>query len=92
VPTAEKEIPMASSPEQSLSFAADIRPMFSAMDVDHMSKAMNLAERDSVREHADAIYKAVTAGSMPPSSCGEARWTPDMCRRFKDWQDQGCPE
>jgi hypothetical protein len=46
-----------------LSFTADIRPMFSDMDVDHMMKAMNLANRDSVFEHAEAIYKAGNRGS-----------------------------
>jgi hypothetical protein len=77
--------------EGALSFVNDIRPMFTDMDVDHMKKAMNLAERDSVFEHAAAIHAAVTAGSMPPSSSGEGRWTNDMCARFKDWWDQGGP-
>lgn len=77
-------------PEGALSFVKDIRPMFTDMDVDHMKKAMNLAERDSVFRHAEAIYAAVTSGSMPPPSSG-ARWTNEMCTRFKDWWDQGGP-
>lgn len=72
-----------------LSFARDIRPMFTNMDVDHMKKAMDLSDRDSVFQHAAAIYEAVANGSMPPASCGEPRWTPDMCERFKEWQAQG---
>jgi hypothetical protein len=72
-----------------LSFAQDIRPMFTDMDVAHMKKAMDLSNRDSVFQHADAIYKTVANGSMPPTSSGEARWTPDMCAKFKQWQEQG---
>jgi hypothetical protein len=80
------------APEHSLSFTTDIRPMFTDMDVDHMIKAMNLANRDSVFEHAEAIYKAVAAGGMPPVSSGEVRWTEQMCARFKDWWEQGGPQ
>ena len=74
-----------------LSFAADIRPMFTAMDVDHMKHAMNLSDRDSVYEHADAIYESVSSGHMPPPSSGEARWTSEMCAKFKSWKEQGAP-
>lgn len=65
--------------------------MFTVMDVDHMIKAMNLADRDSVFQHAQAIYASVSSGVMPPPSSGEARWTDEMCARFKDWWDQGGP-
>lgn len=72
-----------------LIFARDIRPMFTNMDVDHMKKSMDLSDRDSVFRNAAAIYASVASGHMPPPSCGEPRWTPDMCARFKDWQEQG---
>jgi hypothetical protein len=72
-----------------LSFARDIRPMFTNMDVAHMKKSMDLSNRDSVFQYADAIYKTVSSGSMPPTSSGERRWTPDMCATFKTWQEQG---
>jgi hypothetical protein len=74
-----------------LSFQNDIRPMFTDMDVDHMKKAMDLSNRDSVFSHADAIYKSVMRGHMPPPSSGEPRWTADMCAAFKSWQEQGGP-
>ena len=74
-----------------LSFAKDIRPMFTDTDVDHMKMAgMDLSSRDDVRAHADSIYRVVSAGTMPPPNTGE-RWTAEMCERFKDWQNQGCP-
>ena len=72
-------------------FERDIRPMFTDMDVAHMSKFMDLSSRDSVFEHADAIYETVSSGSMPPPPSGEARWTPQMCETFKQWKEQGGP-
>ena len=75
-----------------LSFSKDIRPLFTDMDVEHMKPAgMDLSDCASVAAHADAIYRTVTAGSMPPSSSGEARWSETACDTFKRWQSQGCP-
>ena len=74
------------------SFAKDIRPMFTEMDIDHMKHAgMDLSNRDDVEKHGDAIYQTVSAGTMPPPSAGEPRWTSEMCATFKRWQQQGCP-
>jgi len=50
---------------------------------------MDLSSFDEVVQHADAIYAAVSDGSMPPKGTG-AQWTPQMCARFKAWQTQGC--
>ncbi|MBV9103916.1 MAG: hypothetical protein JO060_10005 [Candidatus Eremiobacteraeota bacterium] len=74
-----------------LSFERDIRPMFTSVDVDHMVKVagLNLADRDSVFAHAEAIYATVSAGSMPPASSGEPRWTPQMCAAFQRWKEEG---
>ena len=80
------------SESQTLSFAKDIRPMFTDMDVDHMKHAgMDLSNRDDVEKHADAIYQTVSAGIMPPPSAGEPRWSEAMCATFKRWQEQGYP-
>jgi hypothetical protein len=80
-------------PEQrALSFAKDIRPMFTDLDIAHMKGAgMDLSDRDDVAHHAAAIYATVSEGSMPPENSGEARWTPEMCGTFNEWRDQGCP-
>jgi hypothetical protein len=76
-----------------LSFARDIRPMFTDLDVAHMKPAgIDLSDRADVEAHAAAIYETVSEGIMPPSSSGEARWSPEMCERFKQWQSQGCPQ
>jgi hypothetical protein len=77
---------------QALSFAKDIRPMFTDLDVAHMKRAgMDLSNKDDVAKHAAAIYKMVSEGNMPPPNAGEGRWSPEMCERFKQWQIQGCP-
>ena len=78
--------------EPALSFVKDIRPMFTDMDVAHMKPAgIDLSSKESVQANAEAIYASVSRGTMPPSSSGEARWTPEMCERFKRWQAQGFP-
>jgi hypothetical protein len=74
------------------SFAKDIRPMFTDVDVAHMKPAgIDLSNKADVETHAEAIYRTVSEGEMPPPSSGEARWSPEMCERFKQWQSQGCP-
>lgn len=75
-----------------LSFAKDIRPMFTDVDVEHMKRlGVDLSDLGDVKAHVDAIYGVVKAGTMPPPASGEARWTSEMCDRFKRWQDEGCP-
>jgi hypothetical protein len=44
----------------SLSFARDTRPLFTDVDVAHVKHAMDLSNRDSFFEHAEAICSAVT--------------------------------
>jgi hypothetical protein len=75
-----------------LSFAADIRPLFTAMDIDHMIRAshIDLGDYETVKTHADKIYETVSSGTMPPPSSGEARWSAAMCKTFYDWRTQGC--
>jgi hypothetical protein len=78
--------------DPALSFARDIRPMFTDMDIDHMKKAgLDLSNRDDVVKSADRIYHTVSTGVMPPPPAGEPRWTKEMCDKFKSWQNQGCP-
>jgi hypothetical protein len=78
--------------DDALNFEKDIRPMFTDLDVAHMKPAgIDLSSASDVKVNADAIYAAVSGGTMPPPSSGEARWSNEMCERFKRWQDQGCP-
>jgi hypothetical protein len=78
--------------EGSLSFERDIRPMFTDLDVDHMKDfGFDLSRFDEVKVGAESIYTVVMDGSMPPPRSGEARWSEEMCQRFRRWIDQGCP-
>ena len=65
--------------------------MFTQVDVEHMSAFMDLSDRDDVFSNAGAIYQTVSSGTMPPPGSGEPRWTPEMCAKFKEWQDRGGP-
>jgi hypothetical protein len=74
------------------SFAHDIRPMFTEMDVEHMQGfGLDLSDYAAVKKGASTIFETVSSGSMPPPGSGEARWTSEMCDAFKRWQDAGCP-
>ena len=73
----------------SLSFATDIRPMFSDVDIDHMKRAgMDLSSRDDVAKHAAAILAVVTSGAMPPPAENRA-WSKEMCAKFERWMKSG---
>ena len=73
-----------------LSFAKDIRPMFTDLDIQHMKPlGVDLSDWETVKANVASIYKVVEAGQMPPPP--SKRWTPEMCERFKRWQDEGCP-
>lgn len=78
--------------QNTISFAEDIRPMFTDMDVAHMKGlGIDLSSYAAVTEYAEAIYRTVSNGTMPPPGSGEAQWTPEMCARFKEWQRANCP-
>jgi hypothetical protein len=73
------------------SFARDIRPMFTDIDIEHMKNFdIDLSSFDDVQSYAQAIYRTVSNGTMPPPGTG-AQWTPEMCARFKQWQRDNCP-
>jgi hypothetical protein len=74
-----------------LSFARDIRPLFTDTDVDHMKNyGLDLSSRDDVVKHAKEITSVVSAGTMPPPSDGGKPWSLEMCEMFRQWVDQGC--
>jgi hypothetical protein len=73
-----------------LSFAADIRPLFTDADVEHMkSYGLDLSSRDDVAKHAKNILSVVTAGTMPPPADGGKPWSEEMCETFRQWMEQG---
>ena len=75
-----------------VSFAADIKPLFTAMDRDHMLNQVGMFDLwsyDDVKANANAIYGAVKKGSMPPPGDGEDRWSTSQVDKFKLWMDGG---
>jgi hypothetical protein len=79
-----------------LSFATDIKPMFTAMDQDHMLNQQGLFDLwsyddVSTPDNATAIHAAVAAGKMPPPNSGEPRWTEEKVAKFQQWIDEGYP-
>ena len=78
----------------SVSFASDIKPMFTALDQDHMLNRQGMFDLwnyDDVKNNADSILGAVKSGRMPPPG-EEPRWTKEMVQKFQDWIDQGYPQ
>jgi hypothetical protein len=71
-----------------VSFARDIRPLFTDMDVEHMKHAgVELDDYEYMRDpaHAQNVLEAVSAGRMPPSDSGEPPWPPGRVQLFRDW-------
>ena len=76
-----------------VSFRTDIVPLFTSMDIDHMS-ALGTKLDDysfmSQPDKASLVYEVVSSGKMPPGSSGEQPWSPDKVQLFKAWIDGGC--
>ena len=77
-----------------VSFAADIKPLFRAIDISHM-KRFGIALDDytymSNPENANSVYATLSphdgeSPSMPP---GGPYWTPDKLALFAQWQKDG---
>jgi hypothetical protein len=71
-----------------VSFAQDIRPLFTDMDIAHMKDlGVALDDFDYMRDpaHAQNVLNAVSSGAMPPRRSGEPPWSPDNVQLFRDW-------
>jgi hypothetical protein len=71
--------------EELISYAADVKPLFTEADQESMSFMFDLWSYDDVKDHADAIHGAVADGSMPPGD----PWSGDQVATFKAWMDGG---
>ena len=75
----KKEVSMTT-----LSFAADIRPLFRPFDVESMKPAgLDLSSYDEVKKHAQAIYARLSAKQMP---C-DGSWSDSQMQKFKKWME-----
>jgi hypothetical protein len=76
------------------SFEADIRPLFTELDIRAMSKVFNLADYGDVRAHAAAIYdriRGIGGAVMPPPPRGNGPWPEDRIELFAKWMADGSP-
>jgi hypothetical protein len=68
-------------------FAADVRPLFRQVDIDHMAGMdvrLDQYSYMSVPENAQRVYDVIAAGQMPPPSEG-ASWPADKLKVLQDW-------
>jgi CDGSH-type Zn-finger protein/truncated hemoglobin YjbI len=73
-------------PDEQVSFAAHIKPLFRDRDRQSMSFAFDLWSADDVRAHADGILAKLADGSMP---CDGA-WPEQQVAVFRRWTETGC--
>jgi truncated hemoglobin YjbI len=72
-------------PDEQVSFAAHIKPLFRESDRKSMSFAFDLWSADDVRGHATDILKRLQDGSMP---CDGA-WSAAKIEMFQRWAETG---
>ena len=93
-PPAEEAAPASSDstevvtlpgPDETVSFAAHIKPMFREHDRQSMSFAFDLWSRDDVKAHAAEILERLRDGTMP---CDGA-WPAGQIEVFKRWTESG---
>src|SRR5260370_41648528 len=75
-------------PEEPVSFAKHIKPLFRAMDRQSMSFAFDLWLYRDVAMHAQAILARIQRGTMP---CDGA-WPREWVDVFERWVASGTPE
>jgi hypothetical protein len=70
-----------------ISFAQDIRPLFTEEDIAQMRDIANfdMSSYEDVRAHAADIYERVADGTIP---CTDT-WSKEQVARFKQWMDEG---
>jgi len=75
-----------------VSFAQDIRPLFTDTDVAHMRHFLvKLDDFDymSNPRHAGRVLNQVSTGKMPPRRSGEPAWSSETVQLFRDWMAGG---
>ena len=83
---------MADASSGPIGFAADIRPLFRDLDVEHMAWFCDLSRHEEVREHAQEILERLKAEGfdmMPPPDQG-GPWNAEQIRLFETWIEGGC--
>jgi hypothetical protein len=74
-----------------VSYASDIKPLFTEIDQKHMKFMFDLWSYDDVKENANEILDSVSKGRMPPPKPqGEGRWSDANIALFQEWIDGQC--
>jgi len=68
------------------SFAADIRPLFRALDIASMRWALDLSLYEVVKARAEEIHRRLAEGTMP---C-DHNWPKEQLALLRRWIDEGC--
>jgi len=76
------------SADATISFAADIKPLFREGDRESMMGSFDLWSYDDVAAHSAAIADRLRDGTMP---C-DAAWPEEKVELFDDWIAAGMPE
>jgi hypothetical protein len=75
----EKKVPMGT-----LSFSADIRPLFRSFDIESMKPfGIDLSSYEAVKKHAEDIHVRLSARKMP---C-DGPWSDNHVQKFKEWME-----
>jgi CDGSH-type Zn-finger protein/truncated hemoglobin YjbI len=87
-PAAAVEQPQAAlpGPDETVSFAAHVKPLFREHDRKSMTFAFDLWSRDDVQAHAAGILDRLRNGTMP---CDGA-WPAEKIEVFQRWTETGC--
>ena len=81
----DKEEVTLPGPDETVSFAADIKPLFREHDRKSMAFAFDLWSQADVQAHAAGILERLQNGTMP---CDGA-WPPEKIEVFKRWTETG---
>jgi CDGSH-type Zn-finger protein/truncated hemoglobin YjbI len=84
--TAEEDAPVTlPGPDQTVSFAAHVKPLFREHDRKSMTFAFDLWSQADVQAHAAGILERLVNGTMP---CDGA-WSQDKIEVFRRWTESG---
>ena len=83
--TDDQEAITLPGPDQTVSFAANIKPLFREHDRKSMTFAFDLWSYDDVRTHAAEILQRLSNGTMP---CDGA-WPAERVEVFRRWTESG---
>ena len=85
-PAAEEEAPVTlPGPDETVSFAAHIKPLFREHDRKSMAFAFDLWSQADVQAHAAGILQRLRDGTMP---CDGA-WPEEKIEVFRRWTESG---